>query len=158
MYRKILILSSLLLLAVSCSNDDNNGDIEEYQFYQNSRIVVNEFDFAEIENGNNLVFEYRFIADDEPNIADDEYSERIIFEIDSSADSFSLTNEELATANTYFDKYCFCFIDGSIAIENGTLTGTRVNENRWEVNINVSFMDFDAQTRTVSGTFRLSSP
>lgn len=159
MPRITFLFTAFALLFIGCSNDDENVDREEYQFYANSTITVNANDFAEIENGGNLVFEYWFTAEDNPNIADDEYSERIIFEIASDAESFLLTDAGLTTANTYFDKYCFCLIEGSIPIENGTVSGIKVSDTRWDVDIDVSFMDFSqVETRSISGTFILESP
>lgn len=146
-------LVPFLFLAAACSNDDG-GDVDTFKFYQNATISVNDADFAVIESGENLVFEYFFEAEENPQIADDEYAERIVFEVDADVEQFSFSDEELTTANTYFDKYCFCFIEGSIPIESGTISGRKFSSSTWQVSIDIRFTDFEEQTRTISGVFK----
>ena len=148
----------LLVFLFGCQSDDEsgNGDRFEYSFYENAQITLSEFNFSDVSPGNNLVFRYYFLADENPNISDDEYAERIIFEIPSDADEFSFTNAELSNINTYFDKFCFCFIEGSIPISEGTISGSKINATTWEVSIDVSFEDFQLETRTISERFSLT--
>ena len=158
-YLKIVVI--ILVCLISCNEDEDTnsdtGDRSEYRFFQDSSISIGEFDFALIANGTNLVFEYYFIADDEPNIADDEYSERIIFEIPPNLNEFSFSASELSNANTFFDKYCFCVIEGSIPIEVGSISGIKIDDTTWEITIDIAFEDFVTQTRTISEQFQLAT-
>lgn len=161
MGKYIKIAAVFLMLAAGCNTDDDNtpesGDRSEYRFYENSSIRVGDFDFAVIEDGTNLVFEYFFTADEEPNIADDEYSERIIFEISPELEAFSFSASELISANTYFDKYCFCLIEGSIPIAEGSISGMRIDSSTWDITIAITFEDFETRTRTIAEQFTLAT-
>ncbi|MEL6652924.1 MAG: hypothetical protein AAFQ87_19150 [Bacteroidota bacterium] len=64
--------------------------------------------FVQIDVGDKRVFHYDYIADDDPRIADDEYSENIYFEIDPEVNSFSFTDADLAKANLVIQPICFC--------------------------------------------------
>lgn len=155
---KILLMAMGLSLFISCATD--NPEIIEYKFYKSSTIAIDtndDYGFATTEAGQNLVFEYFFTAREEPNVADDEYSERIVFEIDASVESFSLSGDDLILANTFFDKYCFCELTGSIPISSGTITGEQLDADTWSIDIEVSFMDYQEEFRSISGNYSLSS-
>jgi len=160
----LIIMVVILFSALSCSESDDasdnplTGDTERFQFYTNRSVAVGENDFAGISVGSSLVFEYTFTAEDNPDLADDEYAERILFQVDPELNSFIFTNEELISTNAYFDKFCFCLIEGSIPLEEGTISGERVNNETWNVTIDVAFTDFEEETRTITGSFRLTSP
>lgn len=154
-----------LLLFTSCSEDDvvdvsENDDIEgneEFKFYESRSIRSMGVDFATIEDGGNLVFEYFLIADENPSIADDEYSERIIFEILPDTEEFSFSDDDLINSSAFFDKYCFCLIEGSIPITEGVISGTKLSNTEWQISIDISFEDFGTQTRTLSERFVLAT-
>ncbi|NJB70006.1 hypothetical protein GGR42_000468 [Saonia flava] len=146
------VIASVLifLLFMGCSKSNDNDGRKDYFFYTESQIVLEDSggnNFAKIVDGENLVFEYFFQHPDQENIADDEYSERIIFEMDASLSSFSISNTTLTEYNTYFDEYCFCGLQGSTPITFGTIKGTKIDENRWDITLNVSFEMYD-ETRT----------
>ncbi len=124
---KRIIFFFALLGIIACDSDDGtddgNDDTSTYQFYEDAQVNLSANGFTEIRDGVNLVFEYQFTAEDNPNIADDEFSERILFEIPENLNSFSFVDEELTTIQAYYDKYCFCLIEGSIPLTNGEITG-----------------------------------
>lgn len=156
---KNAILSLLILVVLfSCSSDDvERYDISSYYFATKSKIIVTTEDtntFANIDFGENLVFKFEFIKADDPNIQDDEYSERLIFEIDPSANDFTYNAEDIIQAKTYFNQYCFCGDIGSIPIVVGTIQGTRLGHDDWLVNINISFdINGEQQTRNINKVF-----
>lgn len=156
--RFLVSLLSILFL-VSCNSDDS--DEEFYTFQKNSQIVLSEFGddtyFANVESGEHLVFMYRFVADEDPDIADDEYSERIIFEIDNALTSFNYSDEELLQTKMYFNQFCFCPNIGSIQIVDGTAEGLKLNNGKWRISLDVSFVVYDdnLQERQIEGVFVL---
>ena len=151
---------SLLILVVlsSCSSDDVEPyDISSYYFATESKITVTTEDtntFANIVSGENLVFKFEFIKADDPDIQDDEYSERLIFEIDPSLTEFTYNAEDILQAKAYFNQYCFCTNVGSIPITSGTIQGTRLGYDDWLVTINISFeINGEQQTRNINKVF-----
>lgn len=158
---KIKVLSLLILLSVfSCGNDDDTiPSRKEFTFEQNAQIVLQEFDessIAQTTEGENLVFRYRFIGENDPDIADEEFSEDIIFEIDPSLNNFSYANDELAGINTHFTLYCFCGNIGSILITEGLIQGEKNNDSSWSISLDVTFTNNDVVTsRSASGNFTL---
>ncbi len=149
----ILLFSCILFGCTSNTNDSR----KEYSFTENSQITLDDNEpnpFTKIESGENLVFEYYFQKEDNEDIADDEYSESIIFEINPDLEDFSYTDNELSSINTYFDKSCFCLIEGSIPIAKGTIQGNKIDNHTWEIQINVAFTDYNENiTKVISGSF-----
>ena len=148
-----------MLLFVSCSSDDDNTS-ETYTYTVDSQIVLNDLQgegLTQVTTGDNLVFKYRYAEEADPDIADSGYAETIIFEIDPTLESFSYADEELATINAYFDRFCFCAFEGSIPIVDGVIEGTKVNDRKWTVSIDVSFLSYSENVimKSVSGTFVL---
>lgn len=157
MQLRFLLLIVILLFLVGCNND---SDEEFYTFKTNSQIVLTEIDedysFVNIDTGDNLVFTYRFVKDDDPDAIDDEYSERIIFEIAKDLTSFSFTNEDIGESKMYFNQFCFCPSIGSIRIVNGTLQGERINSSKWLITLNVEFeLHGNLVERQIDGVFKL---
>ena len=153
------------LLIVACSLfffgcDSKDGDKEYFTFKTNSQIVLTElgedYFLANVDTGENLVFIYEFVKDDEPNIADDEYAERIIFEIDASVTSFSYTTENMSEIKMYFNQYCFCPSIESINVVNGTVEGERIDSSKWRISIDIQFELYEnLQERIINGVFKL---
>ena len=154
---KHLSLLCLLLVLISCESEDDtvneNGDVLTYHYFENARINLDSNNFTSIENGVNRVFEYEFVADDNPNLADDEFAERILFEVPLNMDNFSFSNQELNTIHAYYDKYGFCLIEGSIPLSTGTIRGTRINSSTFEIEINVEFEDFGTISKVITANF-----
>ena len=139
---------------------DKDSDEEFYTFKTNSQIVLTEIDedyyLVNVDSGDNLVFIYEFVKDDDPDIADDEYAERIIFEIDKDLTSFSYTSEDISESKMYFNQFCFCPSIESIHIENGTLEGEKINNSKWRISLNVQFELYDnLLERQIEGVFKL---
>lgn len=159
---KNLILLAVILCSISCSTDEDTPtgtpESQEY-FYQEDKsisVVAEEnFTITSVVDGENLVFTYAFIGAQEDFIADDEYSEFIRFEIDPSLESFSFANDDLEAITAYFRISCFC--DGhSYPITGGTINGTKISDASWDIDIDVTFEQFqETESRTISGRFTL---
>jgi len=78
----------------------------------------------------------------------------IIFEIDSSLESFELSGDDLSAAKTYFRQSCFCEELGSLIASGGSIKGTKLNENSWRIDLQMNFvLRGNTETRTISGVF-----
>ena len=156
--KKLLLL--ILVLAYSCTN--NNPERFVYAFSKNAglEIIQNEGSYMQWGNiieGSNLVFEYEFHAEDDENIADDEYSEYIRFEIDANSNEFQFEGAALSDIKLTLTQSCFCgFFDEEKDVPaTGTISGTKISENRWAISIDVTF--YGDQRRTFTSNFYLKN-
>lgn len=175
--KKLLLTIGFISLLLSCSNDDStktplvltHGPSQpgtfSFNFYQNSELelVANEGTYQKWANrkeGNKLVFEYEFTADDEPMIADDEYSETIRFEVEKNTEQFTLKEANLTTSKATLTKYCFCYfpIQPEKDVQpTGEITGTKISENQWEISVAVLFYGHEQRTFTAMFNLKESS-
>lgn len=143
---KKYLLMLLFSFVFACSTNDEE-DVYTYEFYENSQLSITQIDgsymkFGTISTGENLVFKYSFIRDDDEQIADDEYAEFIHFEVDSNLDNFLIKDDELETAKTILTKYCFCFFsddDEKNVIPAGSISGEKIATNKWKITFDVTF-------------------
>lgn len=101
--------------------------------------------YIDIVSGDKLVFTYKYVKNDRENIADDEYTEYIYFEIDPSVESFDFQDSELSSSGLIMNPICFC-IPGNWTPVSGSLSGSKINDERWQVDLDVVF-DWDGGTR-----------
>lgn len=143
---KKYLLMLLFSFVFACSTNDEE-DVYTYEFYENSQLSITQIDgsymkFGTISTGENLVFKYSFIRDDDEQIADDEYAEFIHFEVDSNLDNFLIKDDELETAKTILTKSCFCFFsddDEKNVIPAGSISGEKIATNKWKITFDVTF-------------------
>jgi len=178
MYKAIFIALLIFLGLGSCEKNneiypeclDQFGDFEpvnkpgkgqvEFIFYENSDLAVNEDDgrvYFEKVPGDRFVFRYQFTGDEDPNIADDEYSEVIWFAVDPKGDSFDIYPDEFENSGALFGRMCFCVDGGFHWIKKGCIHGRLVGEGKWEVSIAIqSETNHDTYTRMIRGDFLAS--
>jgi hypothetical protein len=159
--KKNYLLLIITLILISCKDDNSSGDEYNYTYTEKSDLIISTLEdsymkFGAIEEGENLVFEYRFYAEDEELIADDEYGETIRFEIDSELTEFTYSNTELSNIDLVFTKHCYCYfpIDESKDVKpKGIINGEKISENNWKIKIDLTF--YGDETRTVDENFKL---
>lgn len=141
------LLLVLTIFVFSCSDNGVNNELYTYEYFENSDLSISEVDgsyisYGVISDGDKEVFKYTYIAEDEEQIADDEYAEFIHFEIDSNLDSFVLEGDGLALAKVILTKSCFCYFpdDEEKNVDpSGSISGEKLSNNRWRVNFDVTF-------------------
>jgi len=138
----ILFVISIFLISCSKSDDDNPGNPEEenYIVYPNSSLVVSNTEngtFLEVEAGNKLVFEYRYSTEGRPEIADDELTEVIYFELDPNTENFSINQDDFEDTKTYLGKFCFCGRTGYFQVTSGEINGQKIGDLQWDVSLDV---------------------
>lgn len=160
---KYLTYCLLILSLISLGCSDNQTEFTTFKYFESSSIQTQNdpnFFLASIENGNNLVFEYKYVLEADPDIADSGFSETILFEIDPSLEEFTYRDQELEGINTYYRHICFCESIESILVNSGSISGTKINNNSWNIDININFRYEQSQPLTnkqISGTFILST-
>ncbi len=141
---KRLLLALLFLASItSCSDDDNlNPGRESFNLWVDSDIefISNEFGTNySIETGTHIVFQYVNVRPEDPDISDDEISDVVFFQIDSSLEEFTYTDQELEPILTHYFQGCFCQLEVT-PIVTGTVSGEKVNDSLWNASIDVEFV------------------
>jgi len=173
--QRLFILFSGLGLLSSCFLDDGvNPASTSYQFQRNTQIIFNSdtIDFIDVngdsafyvhrfttvEPGENIVFEYTYISEDDVDIADDEYVEHLRFEVPMNNSSISATDEVLTNLKTNLAYSCFCPIDGPILITKGFIEGQQTNENEWNIELELEFDLYgEPSKRVIAETFTVGN-
>ncbi len=149
--RHYVIHSSRLfvfLLAISSLISCNEPDIDACRdgnctttYSENSQVVeiANE-DWLQLNviDGNQVVFKYEYNYDDEELIADDELTELLYFQVPSNRDEFTIEASFFETHKVYFNRVCFCVKLGFEHPASGTITGKKLDANRWQVSADLS--------------------
>lgn len=92
----------------------------------------------ERKSGNNWVFEFTLQKAEYEDVSDDEMSETISFEVvPNRSGKFSLKNAELKQAKAYYMLGCFCMNRGYHLVDNGTISGVRMNASTWIITIDL---------------------
>lgn len=149
------------MILISCSKDDSNQDLYTYTYSDKSELTITSSEgsymkYGIIESGENLVFEYRFDAYNDEQMADTEYSETVRFEIDSKLDKFSYSDDELLNIKAVFTQYCFCGFtptESKNVDPKGTISGEKISNNRWKIKINITF--YGDEEKVINGNFKL---
>ena len=153
----LLVLVNFILL--SCTK--KSQETYSYTFRENAKLNIETYEdsymkYGRVEEGANLVFEYKYKAEDAENIADDEYSELIRFEIESSLDKFNYSDDELSNINAVFTKECFCWFDSDEkknVSPTGTISGKKLSETEWDITFDITF--YGDELKIISNIFRL---
>jgi hypothetical protein len=149
---KHLIFFAFILL-VSCQKENIVYEISPEHFgesantiYANAKIkLVKNAGFGlsgqyEILTGDKLVFEYIYVKEDNPAIADDEFTEILLFEIPENTANMTFKNNEILKQNAFYRYYCYCIPPGEIKENHGTLKVNRLTENTYQVIADVEFV------------------
>lgn len=143
----------------SPNNKPDKGEVE-FIFYDRSDLAVEQDEervYVDKVAGDRLVFKYQFTADDNPNIADDEYSEIFWFAIDPKGDSFEIHTKDFENSGATFGRMCFCADGGFHWITEGCIFGKLLGEGRWEVSMAFkSTTNYETYTRMIRADFLAS--
>jgi hypothetical protein len=144
MLRSLLSVGILMLVIIACKKKNDDGctpEKDEYFFSNNKQVDtsrrIQNVVIATAENGNDIVFTYRYSTRVCPNIADDGAVDQLLFQVPAGTTSFDYNSADLLrSSKCYFSRSCFCPIISS-KIESGIIKGTRINANRWVVEVNI---------------------
>lgn len=122
--KTILIYLTLLIPIASLAQREG---VSTYTYHTKSALKITEsngrVNHIEIVPGENLILVYEFKAFDNPNIADDEYKEKVYIEVKKSGRKFNTTTDQ---SIAYFMKGCYCIDRGyHKALPGGTINGKK---------------------------------
>ncbi len=147
----------LALILYGCDKEPEDGNIYSHTYQEKAKIELSgdpEFLKATVNKGENLVFKYYFQQEADPLTADSGYAESIVFEVSPELDTFSYANDELLQQKVFFDRFCFCPREGSIPLNQGIISGTKIDDFNWSIKIVVSFDDYGyTESKNIDNTF-----
>jgi len=122
-----LVLSERCQLKMDCSFKVKNKSTIKGEYYGET------LSSASVETGDQLVFMMDRKYRDNPNIADDEFSEKLFFSIPEGKTSFHLEGDELAKAGMIFATLAYSRDGGYYPVLEGCLEGKLQENNQWIV-------------------------
>lgn len=145
---KTLVILSILILSCfsSCSSDDEKNDCQPETVIAKTtaekEIIVKfntEFERNDytVEDGNNLVFEYNYTRAQCDYIADDEWGETLIFQVEDQNNNFDFTNDEILATNCFYQQQGAWVNHNQYQIKRGVIKGEKISENQWKITVDV---------------------
>ena len=134
-----LFICSLFLSCKKDTPSDCTPEQYAYEFYPSSKIDTIATDmrlFFQIKPGNDLVFSYTHEGPACKSIADEEYSDKLVFQVPAASNSFLYENSQLTDAMCLFTKIAF-WTNGAYKVNSGFVKGTKISSTKWDVEINV---------------------
>ena len=84
---------------------------------------------------------------------DDEFTLELSFEVPMNISNFILSDEDIALTNGVYGRACFC-PGGQTIISSGCIKGVEINDNEWQIDINVNFTDLgESRELMLEGVF-----
>jgi len=160
----LLLLCTSVLWSQDCTVSlPISGNIEfleseVFEFVEEESLVFDEENNVFFSSsGDNIVFNYRLLLGriSETNGQTSFFlnEESISFEIDSSMNEFSFSDQELATTNANY-RAGPTLDSPSFLIEQGTISGNRIDEQSWDISIDIIITtDFWETPLNIDGIF-----
>lgn len=122
-------------LAVDEVDVISNACIDNWdcQFRFIHQAAVDTDEVQGVTTGNKTVFQMINATEGDLAIADDEFTNILVFELEESQTSFSVEDELLGEMNVYFIQYCFCFEVLFKEVTIGCLQGEKQSDGRWRI-------------------------
>ncbi len=142
--KQLSYLAALLfcLFFLGCGDDCHDPETT-FQFTDNSQLIrIDDTDLGlfeyEVSEGDKLVFRINHAEAQCDDILDDEWGERIVFEIDQEATSFRFDDSELIEAQCYYNQWGAWVNSSPLLITSGSIDGTKLNESTWFINLSLN--------------------
>lgn len=90
-----------------------------------------------VSDGSKIVFRMINETEGDSGIADDEFTNTLVFELDEFQNSFSVADEELALMRMYYRVVCFCSETDFMPVTSGCLQGEKGIDGLWNVQGNI---------------------
>lgn len=125
---------------------------KRFVYLANSKIEKRTYDSIYFDvsyvKGKKMVFKYSYIGADVEMIADDEYYESFEFEINPpKGNTFSFSSNQFEENKVLFKRSCFCLDGGIRQLYEGKITGKKINNTTWLVEMDVEIVPRDNKTR-----------
>ena len=108
---------------------------------------------ATVVPGARRVFTYQHIHSECPDVQDGGSTGTLVFEADPNVSHFKYYADSVAAANCYWRTSCYGCNAGAVVPIGGTIEGTRVNDNKWKIDIDVKTNSSSVSVLKVSADF-----
>lgn len=145
----VMILGSSLLFSSCFKTGRCTPESNEYYFYKSRRLdtvpLVNPPDtffnyyIVQVMPGENMVFQYDQRKRDCPEIADDEGSRYLYFEVGNISTDYFLIKDsaQLTAAKCIVALSCECYPSAPVAVNAGSIEGTRISSKKWRIKLDL---------------------
>jgi len=129
---------------MDCSFSSQQGHTVNVSMYQGN------ISSAEIIPGYAQTFEMNRTYQDDPRIADDEFTEKLFFEVPSGLTNFQIQDEELKAAKMIYATLAYSRDGGYYGVEKGCMEGKKLEDNSWKIQGEVTIITRTKREITVS--------
>ena len=168
LFSALFLMVPAIVFAQEDPADAVNPEIKKSVYYRNSDIRVTVYDSLSVGmdymrvKGKKTVFDYYFRAKDYVNMADDEFSEQLLFAITlPKSGRFDISSHRKSTHVVVYRKSCFCPDGGNYLVKEFHIKGKRIGKTTWA--IDAEFMVTPRPDRggtpfskNIQGKFRLA--
>lgn len=144
--KKLIIISLLTFVLFSCGNENPSQVYREFQTESKIEFISHhpgDPQVPVISEGENLVFKYTYVHEEDDDIADDELSEILYLEIPKGSTSFTYNSskvEENGMVSVAYHRSCFCGFS-EYSMQKAIISASKINDNQWEISFDVTFKD-----------------
>ena len=134
-----------------CNDNECHTALVDASFTENSQIDVSynqdfEGNYFEVIPGENIVFSLIIQKAQCNSRYDDESSEFLHFEIAYDAQNFELNSENFLQAGCFYRQSAAWYTSAFMKINQGKISGEKISENEWHINISVTPTSRSAET------------
>ncbi|GAA3565619.1 hypothetical protein [Snuella lapsa] len=94
-----------------------------------------------VSNGDKLVFEYNHSGAQCDDIIDDEWGEKLTFQVELGETEFEFSNNEILLTKCFYQQYGAWVSHVKHEVEKGTIKGSKVSNKTWSITVDVEIMD-----------------
>jgi len=148
--KKLIALILLLTVLSSCEKVTPSRVYREFQKERKLEFITYEPDNPQIpvvSEGENMVFRYTYVHEEDEDIADDELFEYFYLEIPKGSTSFtynSTNTDEDGVINAAYRRSCFCSFS-EFSLQKAIISASKTNDNQWQISFDVIFKDENDQ-------------
>ncbi|WP_421976757.1 hypothetical protein [Roseivirga seohaensis] len=162
--KKLLSITLLVSILFSCGKLTPSRVYREFKEESKLEFIAHhpgDPQIPVVSEGENLVFKYTYVHEEDENIADDELSEIFYLEMPKGLNSFTYnsTNEgENGAINVAYRKSCYCGFS-EYTLEKAIVSASKTDDNHWQISFDVIFKDENGQEYPLkdSGKYTLNT-
>ncbi|PIQ20674.1 MAG: hypothetical protein COW65_13670 [Cytophagales bacterium CG18_big_fil_WC_8_21_14_2_50_42_9] len=121
----------------NCTPESTIGNFTAGKQIRMEYDAENNRNIYSIEDGNNMVFEYKHASAQCANTYDDELLETLTFEVDKDAKQFKFVDSQIITSQCFYQQIGTWVYLSHNEIKSGVIEGTQISEGKWKVTTSV---------------------